>query len=505
MAFESNFEKITSSCRKKIGSTQSQIEFKVPVNDGVSKIICNNAKVNIESSEIVGKDVLYRGFLSFVAIYYNSENEISSVNYTAEFSETYPVSSADFVPVVSALVVDLNGQKVGDEIRVNAIIESEIDGIYGETQNVLVSVSGDNVFAKSETLNYSTFRTMLQNTFIENYDIEIKEGVSKLLSTCPTVFIDAVDVADRYLTLRGCVDISICYLADNGMVRTMHEKYDFSQEISSDDIDENSFLQSAVNVGYNDVKVTTSLDNDMAIVSIELPINYTGYLFNNNSIEIVGDLFSALHYTNISVQSLASITGYEDGVFDEKINGGVAIQENAPFIDELLGVCSGGVFTTNTTLKDDVLVVDGIAHVGVLYFSKEQNEVNLVDVEIPFSVSNKVNEMVAIPVVQISLSDISARARRGKEIEVVATLNTYVNFYGENSSAIITEVSEEDEIPEEECALSIYFAKDGDTIWDVAKELSVSPELILEQNPELNDPIQAGTRIVIYRQKQVEY
>lgn len=505
MAFESNFEKITSSYRKKIGSTQSQIDFKVSVNDGLSKIVCNNAKVNIESSEIIGKEVMFRGFLSFVAIYYNSENEISSVNYTAEFSESYPAGTADFVPVVSALIVDLNGQKVGDEIRVNAIIESVIDGIYSETQNVLVSVSGDNVFSKSETLNYSTFRSTIQDRFIENYDIEIKEGVTKILSTCPTVFIDAVDVADRYLTLRGCVDINVCYLADNGMVRTTHEKYEFTQEIANDDIEENSFLQSAINVGYNDIKVTTSVDNDMAIVNMELPIIYTGYLFNNNSVEIVGDLFSATHYTKMSVLSLSSIDGFEDGMYDEKINGSLTIQESAPFIDEVLGACSGGVFTTNTTLENETLLVDGIAHVNVLYFNKEQNEVNSVDVEIPFSVSNKVGDMAQNSVVQTTISDISVRARRGKEIEVLATLNMFVNYYGENSSAVITEVSEEDEIPEDECALSIYFAKDGDTIWEVSKELGVSPELIMEQNPDLSDPIPAGTRIVIYRQKQVEY
>ena len=47
--------------------------------------------------------------------------------------------------------------------------------------------------------------------------------------------------------------------------------------------------------------------------------------------------------------------------------------------------------------------------------------------------------------------------------------------------------------------------KDGDTIWDIAKEMNVSPDMILEQNPDLELPLKAGTKIVIYKQRLIEF
>ena len=65
--------------------------------------------------------------------------------------------------------------------------------------------------------------------------------------------------------------------------------------------------------------------------------------------------------------------------------------------------------------------------------------------------------------------------------------------------------SEEDEIPESDCAMSFYITKQGDTIWEIAKELRVSTDMLLSQNPNLIEPIEIGTKVVVYRQKQVEF
>ena len=48
-------------------------------------------------------------------------------------------------------------------------------------------------------------------------------------------------------------------------------------------------------------------------------------------------------------------------------------------------------------------------------------------------------------------------------------------------------------------SLFIYVVKPNQTIWDVAKDVSVSQELILEQNPQVELPIKAGDKLVIYK------
>ena len=53
--------------------------------------------------------------------------------------------------------------------------------------------------------------------------------------------------------------------------------------------------------------------------------------------------------------------------------------------------------------------------------------------------------------------------------------------------------------------MSFYITKQGDTIWEIAKELRVSTDMLLSQNPNLIEPIEIGTKVVVYRQKQVEF
>ena len=153
MAFEPSFDKITASYRKNIGSTQAQIDCKLPLIEDVNKVVCSNAKACVMQADYNGKEVSYSGYVAFQVTYLTNENEPLALDYTAEFKETYPYQQeGGFTPVVGVAVVDVNAQVVGGEIKVTAIVESVIDGIFSESQNVLVGVNGDNVFAKNDIL-----------------------------------------------------------------------------------------------------------------------------------------------------------------------------------------------------------------------------------------------------------------------------------------------------------------------------------------------------------------
>ena len=63
----------------------------------------------------------------------------------------------------------------------------------------------------------------------------------------------------------------------------------------------------------------------------------------------------------------------------------------------------------------------------------------------------------------------------------------------------ITDISVGAEKEENTSAISVYVAKESDTLWDVCKELGASAEKIMELNPDLQFPLKASDRIIIYR------
>ena len=118
----------------------------------------------------------------------------------------------------------------------------------------------------------------------------------------------------------------------------------------------------------------------------------------------------------------------------------------------------------------------------------------------PFSVEEKV-EGEESDVVTLCLNNVTARSKRGKEIEVSAELSVYADMSSRLTESIISNIVVGDEKPKDDCTLYLYLAKPGQTIWDIAKEMNVSEEMILEQNEGLELPIKGGERIVIYRPK----
>lgn len=507
MAFEPNFDKVVASVRKNLGNVQSQVDCKLPVQDEIRKIVCSNAKANITKVELSGKDIIYSGFVNFQVIYLNSENEPVGVDYTAEFKDKYTTNMElnNVVPVVCVSVVDVNTSVNGD-IKTIATLETKVDIIINTSTNVLTDINGESYFTQKELLTYSNYVNTVVNNFEVINDIEIKDSVNKILSVCPSVYIEKLTPFDRYVMLNGGVYFDICYVTDNNLIRTTQANFNFNQEIAQDDIDENSVLQSDLQILFNDIKVTTNIDTDNAIVNINLPLMYTGYIFKTSSVEVVSDLYSTSHFTNIAVESLETLKSFDSVEFDEKLSGSIQIQENDAFIDEILGNCCSNVVVANSMVQDHSLIVEGVATTTVLYLNKENNSTHSVEVEIPFSVSTKVDLADGLNTfVQIALTQISVRARRGKEIEVNVVLEVYSDVYNNIENAVITKVALEDEIPESECAMSFYITKDGDTVWEIAKELKVSTDSLIMQNPGLSDPIIAGTRVVVYRQRQVEF
>ena len=65
---------------------------------------------------------------------------------------------------------------------------------------------------------------------------------------------------------------------------------------------------------------------------------------------------------------------------------------------------------------------------------------------------------------------------------------------------IITKVTEGEEKPVNDSAISAYIPKPNDSLWDIAKELGVSEEEILKTNKDLTFPLSGDERIVVYRE-----
>lgn len=505
MVFEPNFTKVVSGVRKNIGITQSVIELKLPTNEeSVTRVYSVGAKSTIVSSDVSGRDIVINGLVDFQAIY--ESGSVSAVDYTAEFKDRYESSEEIAGEVVlSSNVVDITSSILSDGIKVVAIVEVTIDEIVTTDINVLASAGGNDVHTSSKELTYSEYVGRAYEKFDVSGEFQIDKATSILMVT-PSVCVGNIEPSDNYLVVNGKLNLDVCYKSgeEKQDIATQFQSIDFSWEVALDGLNSSSIVQSNISVLSSEIRVSTVIEEGVATLSFYAPVVYTGYVFNEKTIEVVDDIYLESNYMSITCENFDTLVGSTPVRFKDNISGTASILETSPFIDEILGVATNNLTLASSRVENGRLFVEGVVNSTVIYYTKETEDITSVVVEMPFSVEEKVAGETS-SVVTICLENISARSKRGKEIEVSAELNVYANMYDNNTLNAITGVSVGDEKTRDDCSLLIYVVRPGQTLWDVAKDLGVSQDLILEQNPEVALPLTGGEKLVVYQPTMCQF
>lgn len=504
MSFTPNYQELKSSYIRKMGTTQSTVECKLPASDNTNivKVVCASAKC-VPGEVVLNDKVLnFGGFVNFQVIYESDDNATYSMDYTVEYKDEYTVDNYPFYPQVTCHVEDVNTMISGNEIKVVANIETTINGIFDTTTQALVSVEDDSSFTQSVDVNYRTFEGAMNTSFPVAHDFEIKDDVSRILSVCPMVSLNKVEVHDGYVKVNGglLVDINYFTTGDNAKVRTYQDYITFEEEVARDTLSSSDEVLSSLYLGINEIGVTTTIDNDRTLVNLSIPVIYNGVVFSHHEVSVTQDLFSTTNALLTTTSSVMTATNLDSQTFIERVDGSIKL-ENMPFIDEILGTCCNNITLASAYVEQGELTVQGIAYITVLYYSKEDNSTNSVVVEVPFSLTNPTDQVSATALVELALTDLSVKGKRGEEIEVYGKINVYANFYDTDNFAVISSVEAGEEFGAHGYALSVYFVKDGETLWEIARSMHVSPDQILEQNPNVELPLKAGDKLYIYHQR----
>lgn len=505
MVFEPNFKKVTSSVRTHVGTTQSVIELKLPTNDGeVKEVYSVGASSSVLSSEVASNVINFVGLVDFQVVYEGTS--LSSLDYTAEFKDRFD-SDKEIKGelIVSSNVVQVSSNVVAGEIRVTAIVEISIDAIESKDVNVLVGVDGENVYKTTKDFSWSTYLGRAFEKLDVSGEVDIS-GAKKVYEVTPCVRLDRVEAKTDCVSVNGVMGVDILY-ADGEEISNLKSTYkeiDFAWEVAFDGVNEESGVESALSILSSETKVSSLVNDEGVTVSIDVPIEYSGYIFKSNVASIIDDVYLESNYLSITSENVSTMLDFDSVRFKDNIEGSAEIGEDAPFIDDVLSVSTNNLVLARSYIEGDRLTVEGVATATVIYYTKETAQASAVEIEMPFVVEEKM-DMKSACVVSLSLCNIGAKSRRGKEIEVSGELYVYADTYNEDSQMVISELVLGEEKPMDDCSLYIYIVKPNETLWDIAKEMNVSTELILEQNPNLETSLEVGDKLIIYKPKLMEY
>ena len=94
------------------------------------------------------------------------------------------------------------------------------------------------------------------------------------------------------------------------------------------------------------------------------------------------------------------------------------------------------------------------------------------------------------------LGDVTAVVN-GESVEVVATVNVSASCFETQMVKTLSKAEIGKELPSRS-AIEICMAKKGETLWQLGKSMGVDVDEITAINPELSNPLEKDTKIVLY-------
>lgn len=496
--------KVEAVREDEIGSKREIIEFSVvlPESD-VSKILSASATVSIDKYEALLGELSFEGEAYLNLVYSLENGEITSNKTCQNFSGKFenlgidPSSLVKIIPNILEIQVE-NG--TGNSIKVKLSVENTFSVMKNQEINVFESSDND-VFVKQTQTPLLKHKSRNCANFVQNSVFETKIPVKNLLSVSSGAIINKADALDGIVVFEGEVFTKILYSSNEDRPRLvcLSNKDMFREEVEDENASREDHVWAGAVALWKDIEENINSENKTIEISVPVKICYD--LFETQTITATEDAFSTTHELNLTTEAFITTEIVGNESFDNKIDGSVSLDEQALRVDKILAVDGAYLTPLSQNYENGELSSEGLVHVNLVYLNDDEDSTNSVALEIPYSFKEKIASDAPLRIKTTSqIVEIDATVKRGKDIYVDGKIKTEAWLLKDAQKAIVSDAQLGDELEPRDGAVEIFFAQEGQTMWDVAKELKVSEEVLNTQNPDVVQPFGQNEKIVYFDQ-----
>lgn len=497
------FERVNVSGARRIVNDRKKVECKTDVlTESINKVLSVSAFTTIGKPEIEKGKATYVAKTTFYICYENGEGQISKTECGCEYK-----GELDLGDTVEDCKVNLRADVVRTEFDASQLKLSVIAyvEIQAETRNCLsldLLCGGDDLIC--QTLERSYYKSLGERSLIFpiEEEFELSYPIGEVLFHRADAIITACQCGVNEIIVDGEVRLSVVLLQNDekGGILKEERAFPFKAEIEFDDV--NPSMQCSVNVNTRSFKIDVSVDTERNISALSVAVNleFTGEVFSQENLVYAKDVFSLTH--ELAIEQKEDVI---DCPLDERTIGVrislLASADDIPENSTLKTVGGERAEIVSFKRKDDCIVAIGTL-VATGYFINGEGRYFTRKIVAPFesTLDCLFDPMVAFQG-GVKAENTSGRVLSNNEIELNAELIFSIRPYKTDTIKYVKGVALKESKTPNENAISVYIAREGESLWELAKRLNLSPEDIQNTNKDLVFPLSNKERIVVYRQK----
>ena len=320
--------------------------------------------------------------------------------------------------------------------------------------------------------------------------------VGDILLHAETVNLTGVSCQTGTLTAEGEVNLGILALKGSALV-SFERLVPFRVEIPCDAAAAGASSEARVSVTNVALRADADEEQGKCKIVAELTLSAEGCVYEEAEIDAVTDAFSLDHAVKLGYSAAETVGAGEAVRLTERVSGKAALSSGVDFSDTFQAVTLQRAEAN--LVHSDGTRVEGVAMATLLVLGADGSHRG-VELSLPFSVPVQAEGDCAVTVLACGTS---ARQRQEGEVDAEVTLKITLLPRTKRSISAVCSVEEGEPLQLSDSAVSVYIPRAGDGLWELAKSLKKPPEEVAQNNPDIEFPIKAGQRVVIYRKKSL--
>ena len=454
----------------------------------IEKILKCTLNPKIHSKTLSGGQLQIDGECDVSVLYVGREKKtIRCCEHSVSFSQSFPVRDAGegFIIITKTKPEYINCRALSPRRLVMHGAFSLYAKVITPKSAELFEPSGDSIETLSQTIPLCDLKANCQEQFTVSEEISVadKPRIEGILYSKVTAAVTDVKAVTGKLMVSGELNLKLFYLTDveSGETAKLDYILPFSRIADCEGIDENTRNLLGCDVMSYDIRLKNDMLSDKPAVALDAKLCLTAEGYNIENKELIIDAYSTEFASVPQFEKLKSI-GEVNPVSESYIEKLTASLDDGK-ISKILDIYSDSV-TTDSKPSNGAVEVSGKINLCIVALD-DKNYPIFIERSCDYShVPDSTQGCNAMYFLRAEPSGISFRLSDDSSAEIRCELKiTGGAVKNEVTKAVSgVEVLEDKPVKPDNCSLMLYYAAQGENLWEIAKAHNTALDSLLKEN-----------------------
>lgn len=472
------------------------------VKPDIVEISGNSGIVNVYKKEVSDGKIRIDGCIVTYIMYKaneNNKNTVRSISHTIDFSQIFAIENATSEMLENTKVRLQNIQcKIINERKINikANLNFQIKLFTSSSVEFVNNVKVDDIqkLEKSFTINNVLGMRSTKTSVNEKISIDSNDNLAEILKVNANIINTETKISVNKILIKADIDFKMLYSNEDGRVTQIKKIFPVMGFVDMQDVKDDTICDSNIEIRNMLVKPNGSEDKN---ISIDIEIGMQVIAYSSKEINIIRDLYSPSRNLKFSQKNVNLIQNKSIYTGTYSVNQ----RETLDIGNEKIYDIDVNVILLDKKATTGVANLNGNIEFIVTHSTEEFTSVSTKNISIPFNCNvtgKNINNNSSLSV-SYSVTNENYNIMPGGEIDLKLDIIFTISSSNISNVSLIENVKEDENTTNQKYNMVIYYAKETDNLWAIAKKFKSTKESICQVNNLTDEKIEPGMQLFITR------